>query len=80
MKRRVVVTGLGCVSPLGNTVPDLWQAIQAGQSGARLIDDFDTADFATHFAATVNNFDASLTLSPKEARRIDLFIQYICEI
>lgn len=79
MKRRVVVTGLGCVSPLGNTVPDLWQAIQAGQSGARLIDDFDTADFATHFAATVNNFDASLTLSPKEARRIDLFIQYAVE-
>ncbi len=79
MKRRVVVTGLGCVSPLGNTVPDLWQAIQAGQSGARLIDDFDTADFATHFAATVNNFDASLTLSAKEARRIDLFIQYAVE-
>ncbi len=79
MKRRVVVTGLGCVSPLGNTVPDLWQAIQAGQSGARLIDDFDTADFATHFAATVNKFDASLTLSPKEARRIDLFIQYAVE-
>jgi len=79
VKRRVVVTGLGCVSPLGNTVPDLWQAIQAGQSGARLIDDFDTADFATHFAATVNKFDASLTLSPKEARRIDLFIQYAVE-
>jgi len=79
VKRRVVVTGLGCVSPLGNTVPDLWQAIQAGQSGARLIDDFDTADFATHFAATVNNFDASLTLSAKEARRIDLFIQYAVE-
>ena len=79
MRRRVVVTGLGCVSPLGNTVSDLWRAIQAGQSGARLIDDFDTADFATHFAATVNNFDASLTLSPKEARRIDLFIQYAVE-
>ncbi|MBV53258.1 MAG: beta-ketoacyl-[acyl-carrier-protein] synthase II [Coxiellaceae bacterium] len=79
MKRRVVVTGLGCVSPLGNTVPDLWQAIQAGQSGARLIDDFDTTQFATHFAATVNGFDASLSLSAKEARRIDLFIQYAVE-
>jgi len=79
VKRRVVVTGLGCVSPLGNTVPDLWQAIQAGQSGARLIDDFDTTQFATHFAATVNGFDASLSLSAKEARRIDLFIQYAVE-
>ncbi len=79
MTRRVVVTGLGCVSPLGSSVERLWTGIRSGKSGAKTIEHFDTSKFATRFAATVPDFDPSLTLEPKEARRIDLFIQYAIE-
>ena len=79
MTRRVVVTGLGCVSPLGSSVEQLWAGIRSGKSGAKTIEHFDTSKFATRFAATVPDFDPSLTLEPKEARRIDLFIQYAIE-
>ena len=79
MTRRVVVTGLGCVSPLGSSVEQLWAGIRSGKSGAKTIEHFDTSKFATRFAATVLDFDPSLTLEPKEARRIDLFIQYAIE-
>ena len=79
MTRRVVVTGLGCVSPLGSSVEQLWAGIRSGKSGAKTIEHFDTSKFATCFAATVPDFDPSLTLEPKEARRIDLFIQYAIE-
>ena len=79
MTRRVVVTGLGCVSPLGSSVEQLWAGIRSGKSGTKTIEHFDTEKFATRFAATVPDFDPSLTLEPKEARRIDLFIQYAIE-
>ena len=57
MKRRVVVTGVGCITPLGNNVQDLWQALQAGNSGVGEITHFDAANFPTRFAAEVRDFD-----------------------
>lgn len=75
-RRRVVVTGMGMVTPVGNTVEDSWQAILAGRSGAASIEHFDTTPFATRFSASVKNFDVSDYMSAKEARKIDLFIQY----
>ena len=76
-KRRVVVTGMGMISPVGNTVESTWQALLAGQSGVELIEHFDTAPFATRFAAMVKNFDGeNYNLSRKDARKMDFFIQY----
>ncbi|SCC20697.1 beta-ketoacyl-ACP synthase II [Gilliamella intestini] len=76
-KRRVVVTGMGMVSPVGNTVESTWQALLAGQSGVELIEHFDTAPFATRFAAMVKNFNGEdYNISRKDARKMDYFIQY----
>lgn len=75
-KRRVVVTGLGLLSPLGNSVASTWQALLAGKSGIGPIDHFDTTEFSTHFAGLVKNFDVSEYMPPKDARKMDLFIQY----
>lgn len=75
-KRRVVVTGLGMLSPVGNTVESTWNAILAGQSGICLIDHFDTSAHATRFAGTVKEFNCDDLISRKEARKMDLFIQY----
>lgn len=75
-KRRVVVTGLGIVSPVGNEVNQAWNALLAGKSGIRLIDAFDTSDFPTKFAGLVTDFQVSDYMSPKEARKCDPFIQY----
>lgn len=75
-RNRVVVTGLGMVSPVGHSVEDSWAAIKAGTSGAALIDTFDTAAFATKFSASVKKLDLSPYISTKEARKVDLFIQY----
>ncbi|OTQ35609.1 beta-ketoacyl-ACP synthase II [Gilliamella apis] len=76
-KRRVVVTGMGMISPLGNTVESTWQAILAGQSGVELIEHFDTAPFATRFAAMVKDFNGEdYNISRKDARKMDYFIQY----
>ena len=76
-KRRVVVTGMGMISPVGNTVESTWQALLAGQSGVELIEHFDTAPFATRFAAMVKNFDGeNYNISRKDARKMDYFIQY----
>ncbi|QYN41340.1 beta-ketoacyl-ACP synthase II [Gilliamella sp. ESL0443] len=76
-KRRVVVTGMGMISPVGNTVESTWQALLAGQSGVELIEHFDTAPFATRFAAMVKNFDGEdYNISRKDARKMDYFIQY----
>ncbi|MCX8650344.1 beta-ketoacyl-ACP synthase II [Gilliamella sp. B2776] len=76
-KRRVVVTGMGVISPVGNTVESTWQALLAGQSGVELIEHFDTAPFATRFAAMVKNFDGEdYNISRKDARKMDYFIQY----
>lgn len=75
-KKRVVVTGLGIISPVGNTVNSAWLNIIAGNSGVRLIKDFDTSNFTTKFAGTIENFTAANYLSPKDQRKCDLFIQY----
>lgn len=75
-KRRVVITGAGIISPLGNTVEQAWQNVLAGQSGIRLIEGFDMSDQTTKFAGLVPDFDAAQVMSPKEARKSDTFIQY----
>ncbi len=74
--RRVVVTGLGIVSPVGNTIPEAWDNLIAGRSGIARITRFDPEPFASHMAGEVRNFDVGQYLNPKEARRMDLFIQY----
>lgn len=75
-KRRVVVTGLGMLSPVGNTVDSTWNALLAGQSGISLIDHFDTSAFATRFAGLVKDFNCEEYISRKDARKMDAFIQY----
>jgi 3-oxoacyl-[acyl-carrier-protein] synthase II len=75
-KRRVVVTGLGMVTPLGNTVADSWAAALAGRSGIGPITRFDTAGFPCTIAGSVRDFDVSKYMQPKEARRMDPFMQY----
>ncbi len=76
MKRRVAVTGLGLVTPLGNTVDTTWEAMIAGRSGAGPITRFDPTALPVKFACEVKGFDAGLYLDKKEARRFDLFTQF----
>ena len=76
MAKRVVITGLGCISPLGNHVADLWNNLQAGKSGAAPITHFDTSDYKTIFAAEVKNFDGAALFGSREARRMDRFSQF----
>ncbi len=75
-KRRVAVTGLGILSPVGNTVSTAWDAVVNGQSGIGMIDHFDTSAYATHFAGMVKDFQAGNYFAEKEAKKMDLFIQY----
>ncbi len=75
-KRRVVVTGLGMLSPVGNTVESTSKALLAGQSGISLIDHFDTSAYATKFAGLVKDFNCEDIISRKEQRKMDAFIQY----
>ena len=75
-RRRVVVTGLGCVSPVGNTAQESWTRLLAGQSGIDRITHFDASAFACHFAGEVKNFNLDAYISPKEARTMDTFIHY----
>lgn len=75
-RRRVVVTGLGLVTPVGNSVDETWANITAGKSGIAPIEHFDASGFNTRFGGSVKNFDISPYLNPKEARKMDLFIQY----
>ncbi|SDG05877.1 3-oxoacyl-[acyl-carrier-protein] synthase II [Onishia taeanensis] len=75
-RRRVVVTGLGLVTPVGNTVDESWANIVAGKSGIAAIEHFDTSGFNTRFGGSVKDFDISPYLNPKDARKMDLFIQY----
>jgi len=75
-RRRVVVTGMGMLSPLGVDVPSTWQGILAGQSGIGPIEHTDLSAFSTRFGGSVKQFDVAQYLSPKEARKLDLFIQY----
>ena len=75
-RRRVVVTGLGIVCPVGNTVDEAWGAITAGRSGITGITRFDATAYASRIAGEVKGFDVAAYLNPKEARRMDTFIHY----
>lgn len=75
-RKRVVVTGLGMVSPLGNTVTETWEGILAGKSGAAPIEAFDASAFSTRFSASVKNLEVGEYLPVKDARKMDPFIQY----
>jgi 3-oxoacyl-[acyl-carrier-protein] synthase II len=75
-KRRVVVTGLGIVSPVGNDVSSAWTTILAGRSGIAEITRFDTSNFPVHFGGEVRDLNLEAYMSPKEARRMDAFMQY----
>ena len=74
--KRVVVTGLGAITPLGNDVETTWKNVKAGVSGAGPITHFDASQFKTQFACEVKNFDASEYIDRKEARKMDLYCQY----
>ena len=75
-RRRVVVTGLGCVSPVGNTVAQAWDSLLAGKSGIDLITRFDASNFACRFAGEVKGFDLEAYIRAKEARTMDTFIHF----
>lgn len=75
-KRKVVITGVGIISPVGNSVPEAWENIVAGKSGITQISRFDTTGFASRIAGEVKGFDVTQYLSAKDARRMDIFIQY----
>ena len=75
-RRRVVVTGLGCVSPVGNTVDESWARLLAGQSGIAPITKFDAKDFACRFAGEVKGLNLDDYIPPKEARAMDAFIHF----
>jgi 3-oxoacyl-[acyl-carrier-protein] synthase II len=74
--KRVVITGLGALTPIGNNVPEFWKNIVAGKSGAAFISRFDTSKFKTKFACELKNFDVLDFMDKNEARRSDLFSQY----
>src|SRR5213595_4226324 len=76
-RRRVVITGLGMVSPLGNDVETSWQSLTAGESGAAEITSFDHSDFGVHFACELKDFDPTTWIDRKRARRMDRFAQMI---
>ncbi|MDN5934867.1 MAG: beta-ketoacyl-ACP synthase II [Nitrosospira sp.] len=75
-KRRVVITGLGIISPVGNTVPEAWANVLAGKSGITRISRFDASAFASRIAGEVKDFDVTHYLPAKDARRMDVFIHY----
>ena len=74
--RRVVVTGLGLLTPLGNDVNTSWEAIKNGKSGIRALDHFDVSSFSTRIGGAIKGFDCNEFMEPKEARRMDEFMQY----
>lgn len=75
-KRRVVVTGMGMISPLGNSVAETWRQILAGKSGIAAIDRFDVNEFSTRIGGAIKNFDINEYMSAKESKRFDPFIHY----
>ena len=74
--RRVVVTGLGALTPIGNNIPEYWEGLKSGRSGSAPITYFDTEKFKTKFACEIKNFDANEYFDRKEARKLDRFSQY----
>src|SRR5689334_22225245 len=75
-QRRVVITGAGAITPLGNSVDEFWNNLVAGKSGAAAITRFDTSKFKTKFACEVKGYDARNHFDVKEARKMDLFTQF----
>jgi 3-oxoacyl-[acyl-carrier-protein] synthase II len=75
-KRRVVVTGLGIVSPVGNDVASAWASVLSGRSGIAAVARFDTSNFPTHFGGEIRQLDLEAYMSTKDARRMDAFMQY----
>lgn len=75
-ERRVVITGLGCISPVGNNVADTWSAIKEGKSGIATVTKFDASPFTTHFAGEVKGFNIEDYIPAKEARHMDTFIHF----
>ena len=76
MRKRVVITGLGCICPVGNNVNETWEALLAGKSGAGLITLFDASKHKTRFAAEVKGFDAAALFGPRDARKMDRYTQF----
>lgn len=76
MSRRVVVTGMGCITPVGNNVKDTWESILAGRSGSAMITHFDASKHKTRFAAEVKGFDPVALFGAREARKMDRFTQF----
>ncbi|MDH4121924.1 MAG: beta-ketoacyl-ACP synthase II [Deltaproteobacteria bacterium] len=76
MKKRIVVTGLGCISPLGNTVDATWDGISHGKSGITRITKFDATDYRSQIAGEVKGFDTTGVIDPKELKKMDEFIHY----
>ena len=74
--KRVVVTGLGALTPIGNTVAEYWESLVQGKSGAAPIQQFDASLFKTQFACEVKNFNVEDFIDRKEARKLDQFSQY----
>ena len=74
--RRVVVTGLGLLTPVGNCVTSSWEAIRNGKSGIAKIEHFDVEKFGTRFGGSLKDFDCSKYIDPKDSRRMDIFMQY----
>jgi len=74
--KRAVVTGLGAITPIGNTIPDFWEGLVSGRSGSAPIQHFDPSKFKTKFACEVKGFDPSGVLDRKQTRKLDLFSQY----
>ena len=75
-KRRVVITGLGAVSPIGNTAVESWAAVREGKCGIGPITRYDTTDRKVKLAGEVKNFDAAGLLGKRECKKLDLFTQY----
>ena len=74
--RRVVVTGLGCITPIGNNKEDFWSSLLSGKSGAKPIESFDVSKMSVKFSASVKNFDTDKYFDSKEVRKYDVFMQY----
>ena len=74
--RRVVITGMGAITPIGNSLDDYWEGLINGKSGANLIQRFDTTNFKTRFACEVKNFDPEIFIDKKAIKRMDPFTHY----
>ncbi|GAK88468.1 3-oxoacyl-[acyl-carrier-protein] synthase [Nonlabens ulvanivorans] len=74
--KRVVITGMGALTPIGNNLTEYWDALKAGKSGCAPITYFDTEHFKTKFACEIKNFNVTDFIDRKEARRMDRFAQY----